>query len=154
VKSLSTLLNFTLNNIFLFCNLRDDARQKEQPLPQLHVLQLLDSHSFIHFPVGSQLEQRVPIGVSVITYIIRHAVGPSGRVISPSQRPLPTQDNTSYKHNRQTSKPRARFEPAIPATKRSQTYALDRPTTEIGSIRVYLWETVVTPRGFSSVATL
>jgi hypothetical protein len=37
---------------------------------------------------------------------------------SPSQRPLPTQDNTTYKHKRQTSMPSAGFEPAIPATKR------------------------------------
>jgi hypothetical protein len=28
--------------------------------------------------------------------------------------------------------PRAGFEPAIPATKRPQTYALDRAVTEIG----------------------
>jgi hypothetical protein len=54
----------------------------------------------------------------------------SGRVISPSQRPLPTQDNTTYKHNRQTSMPRAGFEPAIPATKRPQIYALDRAGTK------------------------
>jgi hypothetical protein len=43
----------------------------------------------------------------------------SGRVISPYQRPLPTQYNTTYKHKRQTSMPRAGFEPAIPATKRT-----------------------------------
>jgi hypothetical protein len=53
-------------------------------------------------------------------------------VISPSQRPLPTQDNTTYKHKRQTSMPRAVFEPAIPAIKRPQTYALDRAATGIG----------------------
>jgi hypothetical protein len=29
----------------------------------------------------------------------------SGRIISPSQSPLPTQDNTTYKHKRQTSMP-------------------------------------------------
>jgi hypothetical protein len=29
--------------------------------------------------------------------------------------------------------PRAGFEPAIPATKQQQTYALDRATTEIGA---------------------
>jgi hypothetical protein len=45
----------------------------------------------------------------------------SGQVISPSQRPLPTQDNTTYNHKRQTSMPRAEFEPATPATKRPQT---------------------------------
>jgi hypothetical protein len=44
-------------------------------------------------------------------------------VISPSQRPLPTHDNTPYKHKRQTSMPRTGFESAIPATKRPQTYA-------------------------------
>jgi hypothetical protein len=33
----------------------------------------------------------------------------SGRVISLSQRPLPTQDDTTYKHKTQTSMPRAGF---------------------------------------------
>jgi hypothetical protein len=47
----------------------------------------------------------------------------SGRVISSSQRPLPTQENTTYKHKRQTSMPRVGFEPAIPATERPQTYS-------------------------------
>jgi hypothetical protein len=56
-------------------------------------------------------------------------------VISPSQRPLPTQDNTAYKHNRQTSMPRAGFETAIPVTKQPQTYALDRP---LGSAIFYI----------------
>jgi hypothetical protein len=32
-------------------------------------------HSFIHFPLGSQLEHRATFGVSVITYTIRHKVG-------------------------------------------------------------------------------
>jgi hypothetical protein len=44
----------------------------------------------------------------------------SGRVINPSQRPLPTQDNTTYKHKRRTSMPSEGFHPAIPATKRLQ----------------------------------
>jgi hypothetical protein len=35
----------------------------------------------------------------------------SGWVISPSQRPLPTQDNTTHKHERQTSILQAGFEP-------------------------------------------
>jgi hypothetical protein len=56
----------------------------------------------------------------------------SGRVISPSHRPLPTQDNTTYKHKGQTRMPSAGFEPAIPATKRRQTYALDRAANGIG----------------------
>jgi hypothetical protein len=52
-------------------------------------------------------------------------------VISPSQRPLPTQDNTTYKHKKQISVPSAGFEPVISVTKRPQTYALDRATTGI-----------------------
>jgi hypothetical protein len=79
------------------------------------------SHSFIHFPLGFQLEHRAPFGVFMIIH-----TNSSGRVISPSQRPLPTQDNTTYRHKRQTSKPRAGFEPTIPTTKLPQTYALDR----------------------------
>jgi hypothetical protein len=64
----------------------------------------------------------------------------SGRVISPSQRPLPTQGNTTYKHNRQTSMPRAGFEPATPATKRPQTYALDRAAwLTISSFKYHLY---------------
>jgi hypothetical protein len=60
------------------------------------------------------------------SHTYRHTVGSFGRVISPSQSPLPTQDNTTYKHKRQTSMPRTGFEPATPATKRPQTYSLDR----------------------------
>ena len=51
----------------------------------------------------------------------------SGRVIGPSQRPLP--DNT---HNRQTSMPPVGFEPTIPASERPQTHALDRAATGTG----------------------
>jgi hypothetical protein len=47
----------------------------------------------------------------------------SGRAISPSQMPLPTQDNTTCKHKRQTSMCWAGFELAIPETKRPQTYS-------------------------------
>ena len=49
---------------------------------------------------------------------------PSGRVIGPSQRPLP--DNTQ-----QASMPSAEFEPAIPARGRSQPFSLDPSTIEI-----------------------
>jgi len=53
----------------------------------------------------------------------------SGRVISPSQRPL---SETTYNiRKRQTSIPPAGFEPAIPASERSQTHAFDRPDTGI-----------------------
>jgi len=41
----------------------------------------------------------------------------------------PTTQNT---HNRQTSMPSAGFEPIIPETERSQTYALERGATGIG----------------------
>jgi uncharacterized protein YjbI with pentapeptide repeats len=40
----------------------------------------------------------------------------------------------TYKHNRQTSMPLAGFEPATPATKRPQTYALERVATGIGTL--------------------
>jgi hypothetical protein len=33
-------------------------------------------HSFIHFPVGSQLEHRAPFGVSVITITKTHSRTP------------------------------------------------------------------------------
>jgi len=42
-----------------------------------------------------------------------------------------TKHNT---HNRQTSVPPAGFEPAIPASERSQTHALDRAATGIGAL--------------------
>ena len=45
-----------------------------------------------------------------------------GRVITPSQRPLP--ENTQ--HSQQTSMPPVGFEPTISADERSQTYAIDR----------------------------
>jgi hypothetical protein len=70
------------------------------------------------------------------SHTIRRTVGLSGRVISPSQRPPPTQDNTTYKHKRQTSISSAELEPAIPATKRPKTYALDRAATEIGHVKI------------------
>jgi hypothetical protein len=60
----------------------------------------------------------------------------SGRMISPSKRHLPTQDNTTYKHKRQISMPSAGFEPAITATKLPQTYALDRAVTGIGTTHI------------------
>ena len=46
----------------------------------------------------------------------------TGRVIRPSQRPLP--DNS--RQSKQISMPPAGFEPAIPASHRPQTHALDR----------------------------
>ena len=40
---------------------------------------------------------------------------------------------THNTHNRQTSVPPPGFEPAIPASERPQTYALDRAATQIGA---------------------
>jgi hypothetical protein len=84
--------------------------------------------SLIHFPV-------VPIcNIGPLSgFLWSHIqLDSSGWVISPSQRPLPTQENTTYEHNRQTSMPWVGFEPAILATKRPQTYSLDRAATGIG----------------------
>jgi hypothetical protein len=54
-------------------------------------------------------------------------------VISPSQRLLPAQNNTTYTHKRLTSMLRVGFELAISATKRLQTYALDMPVYHTGT---------------------
>jgi hypothetical protein len=83
-------------------------------------------NSFIHFPVGFQLEHRAPSGVSVITRTIRNNVG----LLCTSDKPVAEASTytgqQTYKHKWQTSMPRAGFEPTIPETKRLQTYALDR----------------------------
>jgi hypothetical protein len=55
-------------------------------------------------------------------------------MISSSQMPVYAQDNTTYKHKRQTSMPSVGFEPAMPATKRPQTYDFNRAATGIGHI--------------------
>jgi hypothetical protein len=52
-----------------------------------------------------------------------------GRVISPTQWPLP--DNTQ--HSRPASTPQAGFEPIVPASERPQTHALDRAATGTGT---------------------
>jgi hypothetical protein len=53
----------------------------------------------------------------------------SGRVISPSRRPLP--DNTALTTDRHPCPP-VGFEPIISAGERPQTYALDRAATGTG----------------------
>jgi hypothetical protein len=57
----------------------------------------------------------------------------SGRVISPTQRPLP--DNT---HKRPISMPPTRFEAIIPESERPQTYALDHAATGIDVLWTYV----------------
>jgi hypothetical protein len=45
---------------------------------------------------------------------------------------------TNNTHKRQTSKPPAGFEPAIPASDRPQNSALDRAATGIGNVRILI----------------
>jgi hypothetical protein len=66
------------------------------------------------------------------SHAITHKVGLLWTSDQPSQRPLPTQDNTKYRHKGQTLMPSAGFEPTITAKKRPQTYALDRAATGNG----------------------
>jgi hypothetical protein len=49
-----------------------------------------------------------------------------------------TQDNTTYKHKRQTSMPQVGFEHAIPTTKRLQTYVSDCAATGIGNENIII----------------
>jgi hypothetical protein len=51
--------------------------------------------SFIHFPVGSQLEHRAPFGVSVITHTIRHMVG----LLWTSDQPVAEASTYTGQHN-------------------------------------------------------
>ena len=53
----------------------------------------------------------------------------SGRVIGPSQRPIPKKQ-----HSQQISKSPAGFEPANPAKERPQAHALDRAVTRTGNV--------------------
>jgi hypothetical protein len=82
---------------------------------------------FIRLPVVTNLEHRAPFGVSVITLIQTH-----GRTLWTSNQPVVEISTYTGQQNRQTSMPPAGFEPATTATKRPQTYALDRAATEIG----------------------
>jgi hypothetical protein len=65
----------------------------------------------------------------------------SGRVISPTQRPL--YDNTQHSQEIEVHAP-AGFEPTIPASERSQNYASNRTASGIGCYAhdqeyVYIW---------------
>ena len=59
-----------------------------------------------------------------------HSVGPPGRGIGPTQRPVP--GNTQHTEKTATHAYPVGFEPAIPASKRPQTHALDRAATGVG----------------------
>jgi hypothetical protein len=78
------------------------------------------------------------VGIFFFTYgSIRRLVGLLGRGISPTPRPLPTQDNTEQ--HRHTSMPRAGFELVIPMFERPKTVlALDRAAIETGKSLYHL----------------
>ena len=59
----------------------------------------------------------------------------SGRVISPTQTPLP--DNIHNTHNIQTPMSLPGFEPPIPARERLQTYAMDRAAAGFDIVATY-----------------
>ena len=58
----------------------------------------------------------------------------SGRMIGPTQRPLPGNTYT-HTHTKQTSMPPVGFEPTTSAGEQPQTYAFDRAATGTGSSR-------------------
>jgi hypothetical protein len=80
----------------------------------------------IRFTFVPNLENRAPFGVSVITHTIRHTVG----LLWTSDQPVAETSTYTAQHNIQTQQTNIHapsgIEPAIPATKRPQTYALDQ----------------------------
>jgi len=82
------------------------------------------------------LAQQPPVGHGLLIYEVSRShttthhsrYDSSGRVISPTHKPLP--DNTQ--HSQQTSMPPLGFEPTISAGERPQTYALDRAASGTG----------------------
>ena len=79
---------------------------------------------------------RAILGISLVLggsrdhiYLHNTCYESSGRVIGPSQRPVPGKTQHSQD-----------FEPAIPTTKRPQTDALDRVATGIGVTQLFLIE--------------
>ena len=90
--------------------------------------------------VASVVAQRFDLFILTclrILFMTRHnRQNPSGRVISPSQRPLPDNKQHSQQTNRQTSMTRVEFEPTISAGERPKTYALHRAATGIGVLGI------------------
>jgi hypothetical protein len=109
----------------LFVLIRRHISVKHFTKEQENLSVLVNMSFFIHFSLVFQLERRAPFGVSVITHTI-HTVGLLWTSDQQSQRTLRTQDSTTYKHKRQTSMPRAVFEPAIPVTARPLESAIWR----------------------------
>jgi hypothetical protein len=71
----------------------------------------------------------------VITHTIRHTVGLLWTSDQPVAETSTYTRHKTYKHKRQTSMPRAGFEPAIPATKRPQAHALEKINIPLGKLR-------------------
>jgi hypothetical protein len=79
----------------------------------------------------------LPFRGFLITHIQTHGRTPLDEWSARLRDLLPTQDIITYKQNRQTSMPRVGLEPATPATKRPQTYALNRAAAGIGYTDAY-----------------
>jgi hypothetical protein len=80
--------------------------------------------SLIHFPDVPSLEHRAPFGVSVTPHIIRHTIG----LLWTSDQPVAETSTCTGQHNRQTSMPRAGFEPFDPSNQAAADLRLwDRP---------------------------
>jgi hypothetical protein len=93
---------------------------------------ILEYSSFIIFPVVPNWNIGAFSGF-MWSHTIRHAVG----LLCTSDQLVTETSTYAGQHNRQTSMSWAWFELAISATKRPQTYALDRAATEIGILEHY-----------------
>jgi hypothetical protein len=102
------------------------------PVPKSSVLVLTAICHWLLYFHGTT----APVG-PVITLRYTHTWwDSSGRMITPSQKPLP--DNTQ--HSKQTSMHPAGFKTAIPASERPQTHTLDRAATGKGLSKWYqMW---------------
>jgi hypothetical protein len=72
------------------------------------------------------------------TIILRHTTVGRTPLDERSARRRDLYLTTHVTHKRQTAMPSVGFEPAIPASERPQTHALDRATTEMGTWNIAL----------------
>ena len=86
------------------------------------------------FSVAQQLNSRLGHPLLRRPDYTHIRLGRSERLIGPSQRPLPAQRKQTQQT---TSMSSTRFEPAITAIERLQTYALNRKTTGVGYFVIY-----------------
>jgi hypothetical protein len=118
---------------YLACMERADSSCSQQPLGEYRILQRTCTYDRIFFVCGAT----APIGPRPphcrsfeITQLDTHIPGRTPLNEWSARRRGRYLHN---KHNRRTSMPLAGFEPAIPAIKWLQTYALDRTVTGIGA---------------------